>query len=499
MLPFFLLTEVFLWQSSFSLRGSASGGFCSVIKFLMLLLVAFIATPARADYPANTNAKTYYCVVGGCFLDATTACVFVGTNNGYATANQLIGYPVASPNSCSKPPHTSTYTTLLKKTTQCPNGGTFNSSTNMCTGANEPEGAQGVCNDKNPFIRRWDYGTGGGVSPAPDHYQQCVIEVIEMLVCRKEPSGVNYCMWMVKRTGVTYNGADAPGTGGNDTPDNPKLPPTSSPPVKPPANQPPGKSCPAGTVQAGSSPDGTPICMGTGSQPKNPQPAPPKIESSKSEAMPDGSTKKTDTVTQTNSDGSTTTNTTVTITKPDGSKETSGGAVTTTNSAGMAGKTDTPENDKYDLCKQNPHLSICRESSTSGTCGEITCVGDAIQCATLRAAAAMECKQRSDEQALKDSPLTAKGNAAISGSDIAGDNLPTAKNATVVNLPGSGDTAGWLGGGSPFDDVSFTVFGHSIILPFAKWSGYLIALRYALMVAASLISFRILSGSILRE
>lgn len=488
-----------MWPLSFSSHGSVSGGFCSVIKLLLLLLVAFVSMPARADYAANTSGMKYYCgATNSCFIDPQMACDANAARVG--TSVKLTPSPPASPTGCRFPTgNQSIHSSLSQTTNTCPNGGTFNSATNICVGGTEPPGAQGACSDKNPFIRRWDYGTGGGVSPAPDHYQQCVIEVIEMLVCRKEPSGVNYCMWMVKRTGETYTGTNPPGTGGSDTPDNPKLPPTSSPPVKPPANQPPGKSCPAGTVQAGSSPDGTPICMGTGSNPKNPPAPPPKIESSKSEAMPDGSTKKTDTVTQTNADGSTTTNTTVTITKTDGSKETSGSATTTANSAGLPGKTDTPENDKYDLCKQNPHLSICRESSTSGTCGEITCVGDAIQCATLRAAAAMECKQRADEQALKDSPLTSKGNAAIAGSDIAGENLPTASKATVVTVPGTGDTSGWLGGGSAFDDVSFSFMGHVIVIPFAKWTGYLVGLRYALMVMASLVSFRILSGSILRD
>lgn len=478
-----------------------------MIKLIFVALAVMFSTAARADYPADLSGKIWFkgiaamgnamyptsaaaCVAMDAYWKTTTTASYY-SSRGPLIANAGETACVYSGESAIKG---TTYGTLLKVTNKCPSGGTLSADGRTCIQNTPPPIDPKPCEDKNEFVRRWDYGTDG-LTPAPDHYGVCNIEIVKLMVCRKEPSGITYCIWMVKRTGTLYEGTDTPGSSGSDKPEVKSEPPTKSPPIQPP----PGQKCPVGTVQAGSSSDGTPICMGTGSQPPNVPAPPPKIESEKSEPQADGSTKTTKTTTQTNADGSTTTSTTVTVTQADGTKVTTGDKNTTKNSAGADGSEDTPENDKYDMCKVNPNLTICRNSSVAGACGQITCVGDAIQCATLRAAAAMECKQRSDEQALKDSPLTAKGNAAISGSDIAGDNLPTAKNATVVNLPGSGDTAGWLGGGSPFDDVTFVVFGHSITLPFAKWSGYLIALRYALMVAASLISFRILSGSILRE
>lgn len=351
------------------------------------------------------------------------------------------------------------------------------------------------CKDKNEFIRRWDYPSNGSTVP-PSNYNGCKIEVMKMLVCRREPSGMLYCMWLVRRTGEPATGPDTPGS--SNTPDNPQLPPANSPPITPPP-APPGKSpCPEGTVHAGSAPDGAPVCMGQGSNPQNPPKAPPKIESEQKETLPDGSTKVTKTTTTTNADGSTTKQTDITVTKPDGTKETTQDRNTSTNTAGQPGRMDRPEQDNNNLCKQNPHLSICRESSVSGSCGEITCVGDAIQCATLRAAAAMQCKQKQDEDALKASPLNAKGQAAIDGTDTS--NLPTPGKATVFNIGNSMQGAqGWLGQGSAFEDVTFTIQGHQVTVPLSKWSGYLVSLRYVMMIIASLISFRILGTAILKE
>lgn len=376
----------------------------------------------------------------------------------------------------------------------------FSSATRSCV-ATAPTPPPVSCTDKNEFVRRWDY-PGSASTGAPEHYGGCKIIAMKVLVCRKETSGLKYCMWLVKRTGDPYTGpTDVGGGGGSDSPDKPALPPVNSPPIVPKPDDTGGKgACPEGTVQAGVTADGMNVCVGQGSNPRNPPANPPKSEVSKNVTLPDGSVQTTTTTTTTNSDGSTTTQTTVVVTKPDGTKTTNDSVSTTNNGAGQPGQADTPEKDKTDFCKQNPQLSICRESSTSGTCGQIMCVGDAIQCATLRAAAAMECKQRTDEQALKDSPLTAKGNAAIAGTDIVAEKLPSVKNAEVVTLqPLSSGSAGFLGGGSPFPDVSFSLQGQSFVLPFAKWTGYLVALRYALMVVASLVSFRILSGAILRE
>jgi len=237
------------------------------------------------------------------------------------------------------------------------------------------------------------------------------------------------------------------------------------------------------------------MCIGQGTDPINSPAAPPKIEVEKNEPTSDGGTKNTKTETVTNADGSTTKTTTVTITGPSGEKSTTQDKTTGNSASGAPGKETKPE-DKSDLCKQNPLLNVCKNSTVGGKCGETVCTGDAIQCATLRAAADLQCKAQKDEEAFKASPLTAKGQAAIDGKDLEG--LPGPKNGQVVNV-GSMKAEGWLGNGAAFEDVSVSLRGQEILIPLSKWSSYLLPFRYMLMIIASLISYRVLVGAILKE
>lgn len=377
-------------------------------------------------------------------------------------------------------------------------GPALNNGKYMCKVVNPPPDTN-ICLDANPFIRKWSYGKAIPPYAMPTCAQGCKIVVDEVLDCRKETvTGVTstYCMMQVHRTGehcLETPTPEAPSSPPDVGPDDKANPKTEMPPTA----EPRGK-CPAGSVQGGVDSRGTPICIGTGTNPPEAPKPKPSIETSKTEAMPDGSTKTTTTKTTTNADGSTTTNTTVTIQQPDGSTTTNNGTSTSTKPDGSAGVNDkAPEDEKYDLCKQNPMLAMCRNSSVSGTCGEITCQGDAIQCATLRAAAALQCEQQADKDALKASPLTTLGNSALAGNDPLKDSLPTPAGASVVNMPGSVDAEGWLGGGSCFADKSITVQGHVITIPLSQSCDILLVLRYALMVVASLVSFRIVSGAVL--
>lgn len=147
------------------------------------------------------------------------------------------------------------------------------------------------------------------------------------------------------------------------------------------------------------------------------------------------------------------------------------------------------------FCQENPGLAVCRDSSVGGSCGEITCNGDAIQCQTLRAAAAMQCAQKKSDDDLNASPLKAIGENAVSG--IVDPSLPTPANGQVVQAPDFLDTTGFLGGRSCFVDKTITIQGHAITIPLSKSCDILLVLRYALMVVAGLVSFRLLSGAIL--
>lgn len=298
--------------------------------------------------------------------------------------------------------------------------------------------------------------------------------------------GNDFCTWTCEKTGNVKSSTaagDAPGAPQEAT--DPRTDIESFSPKR--------GDCPKGTVQIGVSDVGTPQCLGTGTDPKNTPPAPPKIESEKNETLPDGSVKNTKTVTTTNTDLSKTTVTTVTITRPSGEKETNQDKKTTDTPAGKPGAETPPETD---MCKQNPNLAVCRNSTVSGKCGETTCTGDAIQCATLRATAALQCKVEKDEEALKGSPLAAIGQAAIDGKDL--DGLPNPKKAQVINV-GTMKAEGWLGNGAAFEDVSVSLRGQEILIPLSKWSSYLLPFRYMLMIIASLISYRVLAGAVLKE
>lgn len=301
-----------------------------------------------------------------------------------------------------------------------------------------------------------------------------------------ERAGNNFCTWTCEKTGnVKSSNTDA------NAPAAPKEATEPRKDIEP--FSPKRGDCPKGTVQIGISDVGTPQCLGTGTDPKNAPPAPPKVESEKNETLPDGSVKNTKTVTTTNTDLSKTTITTVTITKSNGEKETNQAKKTTDTPAGKPGAETPPESS---FCKQNPNLAVCKNSSVSGKCAETTCTGDAIQCATLRVAAVMQCKAEKDEEALKASPLAAKGQSAIDGKDLEG--LPGPKNGLRVNLPGM-KSEGWLGNGAAFEDVSVSLRGQEILIPLSKWSSYLLPFRYMLMIIASFISYRILAGAVLKE
>lgn len=307
------------------------------------------------------------------------------------------------------------------------------------------------------------------------------------------PSKQGYCTYRYEFTGTECAGSETPPRTGSG-----EVPPVRS--EVPPSSPPPGKSCPGGTVQGGVDSAGTPICIGTGSAPQNSPPPPPKIELSQSEATPDGGTKTTDTTTTKNSDGSTTTETKTTVTAPDGTRTVTVTKDTSTSLGGTPGKDDSKhEDDKYDLCKKNPMLNICRNSEVSGSCGEITCMGDAIQCATLRAAAAMQCEQQADKEALTASPSKALGDQILSGNDPMKGDIAAALKGTEVDLSKTAlDQGGFVGAGSCFPDKTFMVVGKPVTVSFARVCQDIQPLRAAVMACAFIVAYLIVGRSVVQ-
>jgi len=299
-----------------------------------------------------------------------------------------------------------------------------------------------------------------------------------------------FCTYTGKSNGQTAPQGTPPdsgpkGTGSTGT----QMPPTKAGP---------DGSCPAGSTQGGVDSGGTPVCIGSGTNPTGanggaPSDARPTSSTTTKTTDASGNKVTTTTGTRDNGDGSKTTTKTVETEGPDGSKSSS---TTTTTGLTPGGKQGQPDKPDDDFCRQHPELNMCRNSSVAGQCGQISCNGDAIQCATLREAATIQCRQKEAEDAIKASPQYTLGNAAANGNDPEKGSLPAPGNGTTVDVSAlSAD--GWLGGGAPIDDVSVEFQGQSIVIPFSKAASALIVLRYALMVAASLISFRILSGAVL--
>lgn len=384
----------------------------------------------------------------------------------------------------------------------CPYGGTLiNSNVSgkyvwTCVGANPPP----TC-PVNQATEDWFPATGKGAGFPMCQESGCLMSVSEVGSCVTLGStGVKWCDMKGTLTGATCNAVTDNTSNTTYGPAQGSLPAGSTSPSTLPPTPSGGNSvpCPKGTVQGGFDQSGIAICIGTGSAPQNPQ-TPPPVTTKPPVTVnnADGSTTTTQQTVQTNSDGSTTTTTTTTVTGTDGTKTVNVGSSTSTNSAGTAGKQDTPNTDQMNLCKQNPTLSICQNSTVSGTCGQISCTGDAIQCATLRAAAALQCQQKQNEDDLKASPAYALGSVVLGGSDPAASTLPSPSKASAVTMPGTLDQTGWLGGGQCFADKVVTVQGRTFVLPYSKACDYLIVLRLGLMVIASLVSFRIVRDAVL--
>ena len=324
----------------------------------------------------------------------------------------------------------------------------------------------------------------------------CCVKVEELKRCYSLPNSQTpnqaWCTFSYFRDGNLCSGG--PEASGAEPPSDAKR--TDLPPAEAPDNGP----CPKGTVNAGLSHSGVPMCMGTGTDPKNKPAAPPKVETEKTDTAPDGTKTTTKTETITNSDGSKTTTTTVTITKPDGTKQVDQQKDTSKTPTNEPGKDDSDkEDEKYDLCKQNPHLTICQNSSVAGKCGEISCSGDAIQCATLRAAAAMQCQQQKDLEDLAKAPGLGLGNAIAQGSDPMQGAIDSTLKGTEIDLSKpSLDATGFVGAGACLAPITMTVVGRPVTASFDSVCQNIQPLRYAIMACAYILVYLLVSRSILQ-
>ena len=352
----------------------------------------------------------------------------------------------------------------------------------------------GVCKAPPPKCtkgERWVETAASGTSPSRNR-AGCAASPVELLECYRISPAVGYCKWEVELTGDPA-GADVPDT----TAPPPSNPPANPPRVpSPPVPPKPDGGCIAGTVQAGQTASGAPICIGMGSAPDN---AAPPATSSSSQTITDGDgTQRTaTTVKRDNVDGSQTTVITTVVKKPDGSTAQSSTSNTTTATSGQPGASDGNKENKG-LCEANPMLSICRNSTVSGTCGQISCTGDAIQCATLRAAAAMECREKESLEKLLASPASVLGGQIGTGSDPMKGILENHMKGTTVDLSNPNlDTAGFLGGGQCLAPIQFVALGRTVTYSFVSLCEQIQPLRLVIMALCSILAYLVVARSVL--
>jgi hypothetical protein len=487
-----------------------------MIKRLFVLLLLFWSASAWATYPADIHYSygSYPwqpSIAALCAYDASSQS---NSSTTYACSNVVEG----DRNAAGSPHGSWTLTCTIKSSGAscgsgsasangsyyCKDGSTLTYPANWgspggspsCSGPPPPPD----CTAGQKGSGTWYVGSASAdhaTSPPPINggsNGQCEINITNVQECYRGTDGKAYCTYDYSQTGQPKAASDSV------PPPDPNPPPPKTREDIPPSPPKTDGTCPGGSVQGGFDSSGIPICIGTGSDPRNPGPPPVRTDSPPvTTNNSDGSSDVVQTTAQANGDGSTTTTTTTTHTAPGGTVTKSVSVVTGTTPAGAPGKSDpNPDDAKFDLCKQNPTLSICRQSSVSGACDAVTCTGDAIQCATLRAAAAMECRDKKDHDDLAASPLGALGAAAGAGNDPMKSSLPSKANGSNVAMP-SFDQSGWLGSGVMYPDKTITVQGKTITIEFSKYGQYLLVFRYALMVVALLVSFRIVSGAVIRE
>lgn len=288
---------------------------------------------------------------------------------------------------------------------------------------------------------------------------------------------------------ATSNGTAAPA---GTAPDAGAKPPDATSDTKTTSADSTGK-CPGGTVQAGVDSSGIPICVGTGTNPNTSTSTSTSTTPTTTTTNADGSTTAVSSTSTTNSDGSVTTVTTTVVTAPDGTTKVTRTSSTSNGSNGGSGKDDATK----DFCSAHPQLTVCQNSSVAGTCGQISCTGDAIQCATLRAAAAMQCAQQQDIDALKVSPQKALGEQILSGADpMSGQISDTLKGGEVDMSRVSFDQSGFLGGGTCLSNRSFTVLGHVVQVDFTTVCNNIAPLRTVMMAVALIMAYLIVGRSV---
>ncbi|MBB3212684.1 hypothetical protein FHW67_001967 [Herbaspirillum sp. Sphag1AN] len=153
--------------------------------------------------------------------------------------------------------------------------------------------------------------------------------------------------------------------------------------------------------------------------------------------------------------------------------------------------------DLENLCKSNPHLTLCKESKITANCISFSCEGDAILCAMTRLQYENACRTQEDRTSLEKAPYTSLGDQLLAGRDPLQDRLPTPQNGKTISL-GKLDNSGFLGSAQCLQDKNLVVAGQTIVIPLSGSCQYFLILRLVIMATASLVAMRIITGAVRR-
>lgn len=181
--------------------------------------------------------------------------------------------------------------------------------------------------------------------------------------------------------------------------------------------------------------------------------------------------------------------TTVSTTTCVGTKCTTTSTDTTTPAGGGTSTTATTSKsqDKANFCQDNPGLSICKEGSFNGSCGaEPACTGDAIACAAASAAFKTACSLTPSASSEADLYDAEKGKTGDQTTGLPGNETKTISSANFVT------TEQFAAVG--LNDLSVTVHGTSINLPFSMLNQWLAYIGSIGVAASFLIAIRVALG-----
>ena len=161
-----------------------------------------------------------------------------------------------------------------------------------------------------------------------------------------------------------------------------------------------------------------------------------------------------------------------------------------TQTSTVSGNDPTRKDEVTKFCEQNPNSPICKNSSWGGSCGGVTCEGDAVQCAIAR-----DQYQRNCQLFDQTSPQSDLANQIIAGNDPSASSNPAAlANRSSVSMSGTISQAPFLPSGGLSDQTVLVYKGTSVVLPWSSLNQYLSIMGSIVVAFALIFAVRVVLG-----